>query len=90
MVASEPELDFEGLPRFLIDSRTKGGMSGSLVIARRQGSYSRQGGGTVMGGQATRFLGVYSGRMRADLDLGIVWKKDDVVKVIEQHGSLVP
>jgi hypothetical protein len=36
-VASEPELDFDDLPLFLIDGRTRSGQSGSPVIAYADG-----------------------------------------------------
>jgi len=36
-IATEPSLDFDGMPRFLIDSRTRPGQSGSPVLAYHAG-----------------------------------------------------
>ncbi|WP_397517277.1 trypsin-like peptidase domain-containing protein [Rhizobium ruizarguesonis] len=41
-IASEPDTDFENLPTFLIDCRTRKGQSGSPVIAYRYGSADRK------------------------------------------------
>jgi hypothetical protein len=79
------------LPLFLIDSRTRPGQSGSPVIA-----YS--GGGahvlekvvSVGGGPRERFVGVYSGRINDQSDIGRVWKRKALVEVIDgaQRGPL--
>lgn len=74
-VASEPELDFEGLPQFLIDCRSRQGQSGSPVIAHRTES-ARFADGSMAHfvGSRTTLLGVYSGRIHKDSDIGRVWK----------------
>lgn len=72
-VASDIDLDYEGKPVFLIDATTKPGMSGSPVVARHIGQIRRSS-GLQIGGQATRFLGVYSGRIHDEADIGMVWK----------------
>lgn len=84
-VASEPAIDFDGLPVFLIDCRTRPGQSGSAVIAHRNGgTVSMQDGSTaIFGGPVTKFLGIYSGRINDQSDLGIVWKASAVAKVAE-------
>lgn len=75
-IASEPGVDFNNLPVFLIDCRSRPGQSGSAVIAHRSGgAVSTQDGSVMVGtGVMTRFLGVYSGRVNANSDLGFVWK----------------
>lgn len=75
-IASEPNLDFHGEPLFLIDATTKGGMSGSPVVLRLSGGYKTKNGNTVMSssGYRTLFLGVYSGRLSKDSDIGRVWR----------------
>lgn len=73
-IASEPAMEWNDLPCFLIDSRTRQGQSGSPVIVHRAGSYLSESGATVFAGDATRFVGIYSGRISDSSDLGIVWK----------------
>jgi hypothetical protein len=75
-IASEPNLDFHGEPLFLIDATTRGGMSGSPVVLRLSGGYKTKNGNTVMSssGYRTLFLGVYSGRLSGDSEIGRVWR----------------
>jgi hypothetical protein len=76
-VASEPKHDFDALPCFLIDSRTRQGQSGSPVIAHYSDA-SRvvfEGDAWLSGhGTYTELLGVYSGRLSEESDLGRIWK----------------
>lgn len=85
-VATEPALDFEGMPRFLIDSRTRPGQSGSPVVAYHAGgTVSMQDGSTaVFGGPVEQFVGVYSGRISEQSDLGFVWKGAAVRDIVDQ------
>lgn len=81
-VASEPALDHDGLPIFLIDAATTAGMSGSPVFGRR-----------VREEVHDYFLGIYSGRIDSRLEIGRVWKPSAVNSVIalaagENDGSL--
>ena len=78
-IATDFEADYFSSPSFLIDATTKQGMSGSPVYARRAGSYQTSNGDLVMiTGIATKFLGIYSGRIPEedgmDSSIGIVWK----------------
>ena len=74
-VASEPEVDLDGLPRFLVDARTRQGQSGSPVIAYNPGGLNATSRGiTLSSGPVSKLLGVYSGRVNKDSDLGYVWK----------------
>jgi hypothetical protein len=73
-VASDMDVDYGGLPVFLVDATTKHGMSGSPVIARRIGMSRRPGTIVIGGGTVQRFLGVYSGRISEESDIGMVWK----------------
>lgn len=76
-IASEPDVDFDGLPCFLIDSRTRTGQSGSPVIKYSSGAGGHRlaGGGLSIGlGPIAQLLGVYSGRINPESDLGTVWK----------------
>jgi hypothetical protein len=84
-VASEPDFDYCDLPSFLIDSRTRRGQSGSPVIAYHAGgaAAAMEGGGTAIGtGPMERFVGVYSGRISQESDLGIVWKASAVADIL--------
>lgn len=85
-VASEPMLDFDGLPVFLIDCRTRPGHSGSPVIAYRSfGSHGTEGGGGVhIAGGTGRFLGLYTGRVHPESDLGYVWKVEAIAETIRE------
>ncbi|MBI2165140.1 MAG: trypsin-like peptidase domain-containing protein [Chloroflexi bacterium] len=80
-VASDIDLDYDGLPIFLIDATTKPGMSGSPVIARRYGWYLSSE-GYQGGSDATRFLGIYSGRIHESADVGSVWKPEVLNEII--------
>jgi hypothetical protein len=75
-LASEPDIDFNFLPIQLIDCRTRPGQSGSPVIAYRHGGMVPMvgGGSSVFSGPVWRFIGIYSGRINQESDLGIVWK----------------
>lgn len=86
-LASEPAIDFNGLPIQLIDCRSRQGQSGSPVIAYRSGGMVAMvgGGSAAFGGPVWRFIGIYSGRINAESDLGIVWKASAIQELI---GSL--
>lgn len=78
-IASEPNIDLDGLPKILIDTATREGMSGAPVIAVRRGLTLPTGefDDQAVIGEAANFLGVYSGRVGDDpmgVQLGIVWK----------------
>lgn len=87
-IASEPTLDYHGEPLFLIDATTRGGMSGSPVVLRMAGGYKKKDGGTVMSssGYKTLFLGIYSGRLPDDSEIGRVWRPRLITEII-QEGS---
>ena len=83
-IATEVGVDHEQLPQFLIDCRSRPGQSGSPVIAHRPGGMTpllqeR----TFATTPLTELLGVYSGRVSEESDLGIVWKKDALCAVVD-------
>jgi hypothetical protein len=84
-IASEPGINFNDLPIFLIDCRTRRGQSGSAVIAYRSaGAVADADGGTsIYSGPVWRFLGIYSGRINEESDLGIVWKASSIRELID-------
>jgi len=81
-VASEPGVRLNGsdLPIFYIDCRSRRGQSGSPVIAHRTGGMvAMEGGGAAaFAGPVTRLLGIYSGRVNSESDIGIVWKTESI------------
>ena len=82
-VASEPVIDYNELPVFLIDCRTRQGQSGSPVVKHSNGGTIRlKSGASRMGGVATTFLGIYSGRVHKDSDLGMVWKRSAIIELL--------
>jgi len=83
-LASEAIVDFDGLPIQLIDCRARQGQSGSPVIAYRSGGAVKMSDGStaVFDGPVERFLGIYSGRVNAESDLGIVWKASAIAELI--------
>lgn len=84
-IASEPDLDYNNEPLFLIDATTRGGMSGSPVVARQAGGYLTRGGDKVLStGIATRFLGIYSGRLPGDSEIGRVWRPKLISEILTQ------
>ncbi|WP_019061517.1 trypsin-like peptidase domain-containing protein [Streptomyces prunicolor] len=85
-VASEPLARWDQLPGFLLDSRTRPGQSGSPVVM-----HIRPGEPVVAGGDvfthdesATALVGVYSGRLDPNADLGMVWTTDALFEILPE------
>lgn len=82
-VASEPQVDFQGKPAFLVDVSAFPGMSGSPVLAVANGVYEDEQ-EVMRTGRVLRLLGVFSavpvirsqtpGQNDTSLQLGYVWK----------------
>ena len=90
-IASEPDVDIAGLPVFLIDCRSRPGQSGSPVFAHfRAGAVVEHEGRTFQAKKPMNyFVGVYSGRLRSDSDLGLVWKRNCIEELVNHaitHG----
>lgn len=83
-IASDIDLDYNGKPVFLVDATTRPGMSGSPVFARRIGGYRSSNAMWNLGADAVRFLGVYSGRIREQSDVGMVWKPNVIDDILQQ------
>jgi hypothetical protein len=92
-VASDPDIDYDHLPILLVDCRTRQGQSGSPVVAFRSAGFIKYSDGNTHAmptGQA-RFMGIYSGRMNAESDIGIVWKASAIRELIASvEGSFRP
>jgi len=84
-IASEPAVDLDNLPLFMIDSRTRPGSSDSPVILYRSGGMVPldDGSTAAYNGPVFRFLGIYSGRISAESDLGHVWKASAIAEIID-------
>lgn len=89
-IASEPSVDVDGLPKILIDTATREGMSGSPVYVRNTGWWLPEGKSGMENhviGEGTRFIGIYSGRVLGEdflsAQLGIVWKESALIEIIE-------
>jgi len=81
-IASDIDLDYDNKPVFLVDATTRPGMSGSLVFARRLGGFRSSKAMWHLGGSALKFLGVYSGRIREQADVGMVWKPSVIEDIL--------
>jgi hypothetical protein len=88
-VATEPDIDFDSLPLMLIDSRTRQGQSGSPVIFHSSGRAvaTKSGGSAMYGGPVTFLVGIYSGRVSEESDLGLVWKARVISEIIQGGKS---
>jgi hypothetical protein len=85
-IASEPQIKDPREP-MLIDTATRPGMSGAPVVFRSMTGYVAEDGGRVMGITATRFVGVYSGRLsvvdQMDAQIGMVWPASLIDEIID-------
>jgi S1-C subfamily serine protease len=84
-VASSPLIGYGGLPRYLIDAKTRQGQSGSPVVFRPGIRTVHMTNGSMIGSHPDDFYlaGVYSGRVTRDLDIGMVWQVSTVFDIIE-------
>lgn len=87
-IATEPDIDLDNLPKLLIDTATRQGLSGAPVVTQIIGYWLPEGvtdeNQAVFGG-GRRFLGIYSGRVGDDefkAQLGIVWKHNAILDII--------
>jgi trypsin-like peptidase len=84
-IASEPASNYNDLPCFLVDSRTRPGQSGSPVIVFHSGGAvpMADGSTSIFAGAVEQFLGVYSGRINDQSDLGFVWKAVAIREIVD-------
>lgn len=84
-LATESDINLDNLPKFLIDSRTRQGQSGSPVIIHKNGGtiVYKDGSSAIINGTVTEFLGIYSGRINKESDLGIVWKASAIKELVD-------
>ncbi len=90
-IASEPDINLDQLPKFLIDTATRPGLSGSPVIMQRIGIHGVKNGvldGSEVIGRIRNFIGIYSGRIGSDevqAQLGVVWKAKVIDEIIDER-----
>ncbi len=84
-MATELDINQFNLPIFLIDCRARKGQSGSAVIAHRNWwtVAMEDWSSGIFWGPITRFLGIYSGRVNEESDLGIVWKASAIKELVD-------
>jgi len=86
-LAHELSLVTEENPVFLIDCRSRQGQSGSPVIAFRTSGYRSIKDGKISSSlsakEAWEFLGIYSGRINPESDLGRVWHADSLATLLD-------
>lgn len=87
-VASEPNMIVDQQLHALLDTASRPGMSGSPVIRRSWGTHMMQGNSMLAGKvAATRFVGIYSGRVgldERDIQLGIMWPAQHVQEIVSE------
>lgn len=82
-IASEPDLPFLGEPCFLVDARSRDGQSGSPVIQFSPGSTGGMGEADTP--PSWPLIGVYSGRITLQSDLGRVWRWTVLKTIVESR-----
>ncbi|RYX88593.1 MAG: hypothetical protein EOO28_35835 [Comamonadaceae bacterium] len=88
-IATEPFIDVDSLPKMLIDTATRPGLSGSPVVMQRNGIHGMKGNqmtGKELIGRIRNFIGIYSGRVGRDTEkaqLGVVWKAKVIDEIID-------
>lgn len=88
-IASEPDINIDSLPKMLVDTATRSGLSGSPAIMQRVGIHGMSDGKllpTTSIGRIRNFLGIYSGRIgdgEFKAQLGVVWKSRVIQEIIK-------
>jgi hypothetical protein len=86
-IASEPDLARLTTDYLLVDTASRPGMSGAPVILRSWGNHIVQANIAARDDMvATKFIGVYSGRLRTkdstDAQIGVVWPAEFINEII--------
>ena len=97
-IATEPDVHIDDLPKMLIDTATRRGMSGSPIYAQESGLWAPEGATLKEGGmfgKGLRFLGLYSSRVGNDeflAQIGIVWKEEAIKDIVQSRcrGESIP
>lgn len=84
-IATDPETDFESDPCFLVDARARPGQSGSPVILHwmpHKPKTARHKLSPAASDPETELLGIYSGRINDQSDLGRVWRRSVIREIL--------
>ena len=81
-VANDHDIEIKNLEMFYVDGTTKSGLSGSPVFQIIL-PLDRRNKKTVLNKSKIVFLGVYSGRRQENLNLGGVWKRNILDRMME-------
>jgi Trypsin-like peptidase domain len=88
-IASDPNTNYDHQRVLLVDATTRSGMSGSPVVCRTFGQYEKSDGLiSIYGPPATKLVGVYSGRLRDNAEIGFVWKPDLIENVLSNGATV--
>lgn len=79
-IASDYDIDINGMPMFLIDATTRPGMSGSIVVFRTDMYRKNE---TTVLGAGTRFLGVFTAQSNQE-EIGYVIKPSAFKALIDK------
>lgn len=84
-IATELKFDHDDLPMFLLDARTRSGQSGAPVVFFSRSGQFPTGKGIAfgLGDHLLRFMGIYSGRINEQSDLGRVFRADAVLDTLD-------
>lgn len=83
-IASDPDVEYDKAPQFLVDATGRPGMSGSPVYARRVGGYLNENGNySMMAGTSDKFLGVFAGSIDEKSEIGRVWKASALMEIYD-------
>ena len=87
-IASEPSLNLSikgvVLPAFLIDAKTRKGQSGSPVIYYSSNGIDKLTSSfSIYSSPVQHEIGIYSGRINSESDLGYVWKWSVINEILE-------
>lgn len=85
-LASDPDVNYGELPVMLVDARTRTGQSGSPVILYKEAGMAMMSRGSQMiynPTYTTNLLGIYSGRITPQSDIGMIWKKEAIIELLD-------
>ncbi|CAI0696481.1 trypsin-like peptidase domain-containing protein [Serratia entomophila] len=93
-IASEPYVNYDNLPVFLVDARTRKGQSGSPVVKVTSGGMDRLEASenishATFNPGCIRFLGIYSGRLSEESDIGMVWKSSCILGIVNYYEMIL-